>query len=220
MLRQLADNRNAGSLATRLRRRRFRLFEALLSRLERPVRILDIGGTQRFWETMGSGTLPGVRITLLNLTPAPASRADLMAVCGDARRLPFRDRSFDVAFSNSVIEHVGGPEDQRRMAGEIRRVAARYFVQTPNRFFPIEPHFLFPGFQFLPLGVRTHLVRRFRVGWFERTADAAEARRLAASVRLLGRREFQRLFPDARLYRERILALTKSFVAYGGWEGA
>ena len=70
---------------------------------------------------------------------------------GDAVDMPgISDGAFDVVFSNSVIEHVETYENQRRMAAEIRRVGRRYFVQTPNRHFPLEPHFLVPGFQLLP----------------------------------------------------------------------
>ncbi|MGH7860878.1 MAG: methyltransferase domain-containing protein [Candidatus Dormibacteraceae bacterium] len=77
------------------------------------------------------------------------------SVIGDARDLAqFQAQAFDVAFSNSVIEHVGGADDQRRMASEAMRVASHYFVQTPKHYFPIEPHFLVPGFQFMPSGLK------------------------------------------------------------------
>ena len=60
----------------------------------------------------------------------------------------FKDKSFDAVFSNSVIEHVGTFEDQKMMANEVIRVTNFYFIQTPNLYFPIEPHFLVPFFQF------------------------------------------------------------------------
>ena len=133
------------------------------------------------------------------------------------RLLPVRDRAFDVVFSNSVIEHVGGPNEQRRMAEEIRRVGKRYFVQTPNRNFPIEPHFLFPFYQFLPNTLQVWLLRSFDLGWFRRTPDPARARRAISGIRLLGYREVSRLFPEAEIYEEKFLGLTKSFVAHWGW---
>jgi 2-polyprenyl-3-methyl-5-hydroxy-6-metoxy-1,4-benzoquinol methylase len=70
----------------------------------------------------------------------------------------FQNDEFDIVFSNSVIEHVGSYEEQNLMASEVRRVGKRYFIQTPNLFFPIEPHFLFPFFQFLPLDYRVTLI--------------------------------------------------------------
>jgi hypothetical protein len=140
------------------------------------------------------------------------------SVAGDARAMPeFADAEFDVVFSNSVIEHVGGLEDQRRMAEEIQRVGRRFFVQTPNRRFPIEPHTVFPLFQFLPLAARVSLVRRFQLGWIPRTPDARAARGRICSIRLLTRAEFGELFPGATIHRERVCGLTKSFVACGGF---
>jgi SAM-dependent methyltransferase len=202
-----------------MRRRRFAFFLSLLNGLPRPLRILDVGGTQEFWDMMGGQTMDEARVTLLNLGAQPVSSPKFESVVGDARDLSrYPDMAFDVVFSNSVIEHLG-PDftDQKRMADEIRRVGKRYFVQTPNRYFPLEPHFLTPGFQFLPVRVRAWLVSNFNVGWYERIPDKAQAKREVESISLLSRRDLQRLFPGAQIYEEKILGLTKSFVAYGGW---
>lgn len=219
-LRRTADNARDDSFATRHRRKRFAVFLRLIERLPRPVRILDIGGTQLFWQTMRFGENDPVQITLLNLSAPRTSWRNVMSVAADARDLGmYPDRAFDVVFSNSVIEHVGGPEDQRRMADEVRRVGRAYFVQTPNRYFPIEPHFLVPCFQFLPVPVRIYLVRHFDLGWIgrgKRIADRETARELVTGIRLLSGRELRRLFSDATIYRERMFGLTKSFVAYRG----
>lgn len=120
-------------------------FRELISVLKRPVRVLDIGGTQAFWEIGGLAEDQGIHLTLLNLTKESSTRLNFVSMLGDGRDLSaFEDGSFDVVFSNSVIEHLGQHEDQRRMAREIQRVGKRYFIQTPNKSFPIEPHFLFP----------------------------------------------------------------------------
>src|SRR5215211_2910880 len=133
-LRGLANYRRAGSPANRLRRRRFELFNQLLSRVPRPLRILDVGGLEEFWEILGLADEPGVEIVLVNLTAGTTRRSNMTSIVGDGRSMPgFRDGEFEVVFSNSVIEHVGGWDDQRRMADEIRRIGQRYFVQTPNR---------------------------------------------------------------------------------------
>lgn len=100
------------------------------------------------------------------------------------------------------------------MAQEVRRVGKRYFVQTPNFFFPIEPHFLFPAFHWLPMSVRTWLVRHFDLGWYKKQADAAAARELVTSIRLLTKTELERLFPEGSIYCEKAFGLTKSFVVY------
>jgi ubiquinone/menaquinone biosynthesis C-methylase UbiE len=199
------------------RRRRFAFFQSLLSRLERPVRILDVGGTETYWKMMALNAVDQVFITLLNLSQNEVSLPNVTSIAGDARAILAKDASFDVVFSNSVIEHVGTYQDQIQMAKEVRRVGKRYFVQTPNKYFPLEPHFLFPLFQFLPINLRTLLLQNFRLGWFSKTPDKAEAREIVESIRLLGKREFLSLFPNAEVYEEKILGMTKSFVGYGGW---
>jgi hypothetical protein len=128
----------------------------------------------------------------------------------------FGDKQFDVVFSNSVIEHVGDFADQRRMADEVQRVGRRYYVQTPNRYFPMEPHFLFPLFGVLPIPVRAFLLRHLSLGWYTKIGDRAESFRVARSIRLLTRRELLSLFPGAQLVRERVAGLTKSYTVFGG----
>jgi hypothetical protein len=122
----------------------------------------------------------------------------------DGTALPFSDHEFPVAFSNSVIEHV--PQRlQAAFAAEIRRVSDRYYVQTPNRWFPIEPHYQFPFFQFLPERVQRALNKRFQLGFRPKgTFD---------EITLLSVRDMRRLFPDAEIHRERVLGLTKSLMA-------
>jgi hypothetical protein len=138
---------------------------------------------------------------------------------GDARNVrEFQDQEFDGAVSNSVIDQVGTWADQRAMASEVRRVGRRYFVQTPNRYFPIEPHFLIPGFQFLPLSVRAGWLARRDVGWYRKAPTYEAALSEVARIRLLTRGEFRRLFPEAQLHTERFFGLAKSFVVHHGWE--
>jgi len=124
-------------------------------------------------------------------------------VQADAAALPFGDGAFDIAHSNSVIEHIVDPDARGCCANEVRRVGRRYFVQTPNRWFPIEPHSLLPFVHWLPRAWGAKLWR-FGVGGdpFEQT-------------KLLDARELARLLPDARIVRERFGPLTKSIVAVG-----
>ena len=217
MFKRLADNREQGSLAVQFRKKRLAFFYLLLSSLNRPVHILDIGGTEDYWKMMELDASDQIDITLLNLTATDVQLPNVKSVSGDARNLKAEDASFDVVFSNSVIEHVGSYEDQSRMAEEVRRVGKCYFVQTPNKYFPLEPHFLFPLFQFLPVKIRVLLLQNFNLGWFEKTPDAIKAKGIVESIRLLSRREFVAIFPKARIYDEKIFGITKSFVAYGGW---
>jgi hypothetical protein len=102
------------------------------------------------------------------------------------------------------------------MADEVRSLGLPYGVQTPNRYFPIEPHFLFPGFQFLPRSLRVWLASRWRYGSYCRPGDVRAAAASVDEIRLLTGAEMQRLFPEAQLFRERIGPLVKSYVVVGG----
>jgi hypothetical protein len=214
---RVADHRDPSSLAARLRLRRLEFFTGLLAAVPGPVTILDVGGHAPFWKAMD---VPNERVDviLLNVTHAGEQDPRFRYITGDARDLSeFDSQSIDIVYSNSVIEHVGSFEQQRRMADEVRRVGKRYFVQTPNAYFPIEPHFMFPAYQFLPLDARTFLLTKFRLGWTPRERNWERAKEIAGSIRLLSIPEVSRLFPEASLYRERFGGLTKSVIAYHGW---
>ena len=62
----------------------------------------------------------------------------------DGTRLPFPDQSFDIAYSNAVIEHVGDRQKQLAFLREMKRVAKKGYLTTPNRFFPVEVHTRIP----------------------------------------------------------------------------
>jgi hypothetical protein len=218
MLKRLVDHRKDTSLATRLRRNRFALFRQLVSSLEQPVTILDVGGTPRFWQMMCFDGGRSARIVILNLKEPDLVPPNITFVLGDATDLGrYEDKAFDVVFSNSVIEHLGAYAAQRRMAEEVKRVGKRYFVQTPNRYFPIEPHVLVPLFQFFPTPLKVFLVRRFNLGWVSRRPNKQEAEALVDSIKLLTERDVRTLFPEATIHKEKFLGLTKSFIACGGW---
>ena len=211
--RALADRRERDSLSAHFRRKRAAHFLALLAEIPRPVRILDVGGEEAFWDVIG--TEPGLDILLVNIEPQTPRGTNVRFALADARNLAeFGDGSFDLVVSNSVIEHV---DDPAAMAREIQRVGRHFYVQTPNKWFPIEPHFLVPFFQFLPRAARAWLLTRFDLGWLTRSPDREHARAVVASINLLGARELRALFPRARLWRERFFGLTKSLVVFGGW---
>jgi SAM-dependent methyltransferase len=189
----------------------------MIGETEGLMSILDIGGCPQYWELMAAGMalVQRLHVTLLNMEPYTVSCNNYTALVGDARSMPqFADQQFDIVFSNSTIEHVGNFADQLRMANEIKRIGRKYCVQTPNRYFPIEPHFVFPLFQFLPIGLQVILLRHFDMGWYPRTRDRREAERHVSSIRLLCRKEVEQLFPEASIFEERYYGLVKSFVAY------
>lgn len=216
-LREQARDGDVTALSHRLRARRFQAFEVACAELDRPLRILDVGGTVEFWEHRAWHDRPGVEITTVNLTAGEQRHDNIRPMVGDATALPFGDAEFDITFSNSVIEHLFTWEAQERMAAEARRVAARYWIQTPNYWFPMEPHFLTPGWQWMPAELRIRILQRHTVGQMGRCPDRAEAQERVLEVALLSRRRLRRLFPEATLVPERFAGLVKSWTAVGGW---
>ncbi len=197
-----------------MRDRRWQTMLEVFPRL-RDMRVLDLGGTPDTW------MLHDVRpasVTLLNST---SSEMDLTStsdgfdvVIGDACNPPdsVRNATFDLVFSNSVIEHVGGAHRRREFAEFVSRSAPHYWIQTPYRYFPVEPHWLCPGFQFLPLPARARLSRIWPL-MHTRSHSRSESVATALAVELIGKTELRHLFPDAEIRAERLLGLTKSLVA-------
>jgi hypothetical protein len=214
----MADDSRPDSFSHRMRELRFQRFERLAATLPKPLEVIDIGGTCEFWEQRGWAGRDDVSITLVNLIEQEGTHANIHTTVGNAVDLADHpDGSFDIAFSNSVIEHLFTFERQQAMAREVRRVARAYWVQTPNFWFPVEPHFLVPGWQWLPVSARVAVLRRRGVGWMGRCPDPEVARRVVREVRLLRRAELTRLFPGAEIVPERIGSLVKSWTAVSGF---
>lgn len=175
------------------------------------TRVLDVGGTPTNWAYIAARPT----ITLLNLQKAKTATIpeNMTFVEGNGCDLPYDDCSFDVVYSNSVIEHVGTWENQEAFAREVRRTGAGYFVQTPNRAFPIEPHWLGVGIHWLPRNLRAPIGRYTSIWGL--VAKPSRARRDAkvAEVRLLTAKEMRELFPEARIQHERVLGISKALVA-------
>ena len=179
-----------------------------------PVRILDLGGTLEFWTTkpdLWQGR--DIHVTLINMFPQTAPDARFTCLVGDACATGFPDKSFDIVFSNSVIEHVGRWRDMGRMAGEARRLASRYFIQTPYYWFPLEAHSRFPFFNLLPEPWRIRLIMAKGSGFYGRASNLDEAMEHVENATLLDLKRFHHLFPDAVIERERVLGMTKSLIA-------
>lgn len=180
--------------------------------------ILDLGGSEKYW-LIGSDFIRAnrsrLRFTIINPEVQEASDTTLFDFrVGDAcdPKL-FEGRRFDFVHSNSVIEHVGDDSQIMRFAKNTRRLGDRYYMQTPDFWFPYEPHFRFPGFQWLPATVRAWLMTKMRLGFFARQNSWNEAKGHVDSIRLLSAGQVKGLFPDAEIKRERVFGLSKSILA-------
>jgi hypothetical protein len=212
---------NSASIEFQFRARRFahvqRLIETILAERGR-ADILDLGGTETYWR-IGRDFLRANRhrlsITMVNPEPQAVEDRDLFSFHeGSATdRTLFADRGFDLVHSNSVIEHVGSWQAMEDFAANARRLAPRYYIQTPNFWFPFEPHFRCVGFQYLPASVRARLIMRVSLGFFRRIEDREEAQDIIRHHRLLSTREMRGLFPDGQVFHEKVAGLNKSIIA-------
>jgi hypothetical protein len=209
---KVVDPYNPNSLAGRARARRLRMLCERFPQLS-DLRVLDLGGVPEYWATV---PMRPKHVTMVNLEPrASPSRFEWIEDrIGDACDLPeyLRQSRFDLVLSNSVIEHVGGHTRREQFAATVRAAAPHYWVQTPYRYFPIEPHWVFPGQQFLPTAARALISRRWSAGHIK-SADPVKAVADVLSVELLGLTDMRHYFPDASILRERFAGLTKSIIA-------
>jgi hypothetical protein len=182
------------------------------------VSVIDIGGTHIFWKVMPPEVLEGcnVKVLIVNLPGVEVPRQEGCFTYEDSDGCDlgnYKDLQFDIAFSNSVVEHVGDWGRMKQFAGEARRVADNHFIQTPNFWFPVEPHCVTFVFHWLPFATRVWLLMHFDLGYWRgrRSVDAAVA--TAESAKLLNANMMRALFPDSRLVKERFFLLPKSLIA-------
>ena len=222
MLRRFMDMGDPNSLVMRLRKRRSLHIKALIDRIHAEkgsCHILDLGGAARYWAIFDRDYLlaRNCRVLVVNLYEHGENDEIFTFANGDATNLSeYADRSFDLVHANSVVEHMGSWVAMEAFAREVRRLADRYYVQTPNFWFPYEPHFRFPCVHWMPEQVRAELLMRLNLGFGGRRKSYDAAMRGVQSAALLSGRQMRDLFPDAELVKERAFGLPKSFMAIRG----
>lgn len=207
-----------GSVGARARRRRWETMAARFPHLAE-MTVIDLGGTVESW--LRAPVRPA-HVTVLNLSePDDTGDSRISAVRGDAcgaraalRGVGLPER-YDLVFSNSVIEHVGGHAKRTEFAAEVVALAPRHWIQTPYRYFPVEPHWLFPGMQLLPTATRTLVAEHWPLV-HTRPTSRADAVERVLWTELIAITEMQSYFPGSEVLRERALGLTKSIIAVAG----
>lgn len=194
------------------RPKRKKAFMALFPEVAQGASVLDVGGTAGWWKE----DFPGkVNVSIVNVDDdlkQDVVRSGFRFYQADGRDLPFEAKQFDLTFSNSVIEHVGDFQDQARFAAEAMRCSKKLYLQTPNKWFPVEPHLMTVFVQWLPNRIARRLLRYFSVWGLVARPSQQQIDDFLSSTRLLTRAEMKQLFPNAEIREEKFLGLTKSFI--------
>lgn len=197
----------------KFRSHRLQLFLELFDP-DKNCKILDVGGSSETW--LDTGLIKNV--TLLNLTTPKKRDLKLGFQCMKANALKMdliEDQSYDIAFSNSVIEHVGDFSIQKRFADEIKRVGKSYWVQTPSRYFPVEPHLQFPFSQFMSSKMEHWIALNWPYSNYRKWGVKSERiSEFLGNTRLLTESEMRRLFPGSNIHKEKFFGMSKSFIAW------
>jgi hypothetical protein len=205
---KLIDPNHSGSFTHRFRQRRNEEFKRRFPGLA-DMRVLDLGGTAMSWFV--SDLRPG-SVTIVNLSRDDGPYEPWMDIVqADVCAGGFG--KYDLVFSNSLIEHLGGHAHRQQFATVVRESAPLWWIQTPYRYFPIEPHWIFPGFQFLPFRARVMVCQHWNTLHEPARKDAKEAAAAVASVELISATEMRAYFPGSEIWFERIAGLPKSLVA-------
>jgi len=179
--------------------------------------LLDVGGYPGTWTTRLQKTkkIECLNIHSVNWDPKMYPDYCISTTVGDGCNLEYKDASYEILFSNSVIEHVGDFEKQKDFAKEVRRVGQRIWIQTPAFECPLEPHYLAPFVHWLPIKVRRKILRWFTPwGWISKPSQE-KIDETIAYTQLLTKKQVVELFPDCEIITERLLGVfPKSYVAY------
>jgi len=209
---EISEKKN--SLGNQFREKRFKFFLKEINKISKPITILDVGGKINFWENRGLAGNNEYKITIVNIEKETSKYSNINYEIGDATNLSqFNDKSFDIVHSNSVIEHLYNFNNQSKMASEIVRVGKKYIVQTPNKYFFLEPHYLLPFFHFIPDKLKYLILTKTKLSRLK-TWDKNFAKQYIKEIRLLSLKEMKLLFPNSKIYFEKFLGMNKSFTMH------
>jgi len=201
-------NRLLLHLHRKSRERKHRMFLRLLSPTPE-MRILNVGATgtqlglaEQFESSYEyRSRIVGGGISFAEAQDYRNSFPGVQAVVFDGCALPFPDKSFDIVYSNAVLEHLPGSDYVRRFAAEVQRVGKGWFVTTPNLWYPVEPHYHLPLVQFLPEPTQHRLVKRLGKTPYD-------------NLQLLTKSQLRKLFPVGDVIGCRVTFYPETLIAY------
>jgi hypothetical protein len=222
MLRQLVTNARQ-----RTRARRRLLFLRRVAALPNPLRIIDLGGSVDFWRQWGIRDSHGFRITLVNPHESDKDHLSHGAIPGfmqemdrDATLLDEQElREFDLIFSNSMLEHIDHLDARERLCRKIEMSGRPYFIQVPNKYSPIDPHYphpLVPFFAAYPKPMKARLLTFSGLGCHSGPSTYDRAIQVLRYYNPIGPGELRSLFPSARQTAEKFMGLPLSLIAERG----
>ncbi len=203
-------------IMTHFRRQRLAQLVRAYPNLE-TLSVLDVGGRPFIWELLSREYNVKPRQLVLLNTPSEnplASSPDYSVEIGDGCQLPYADNSFDLVFSNSVIEHVGGAEEMARFAQGCDRVGKALYIQTPNRWFPLEAHFGAAFIHWLPRAWyrKISFISLRYCFAYNNPIEKRHFEQEFNTTRLLSLKQLREFFPGKKIVAERVLGLAKSFI--------
>lgn len=173
------------------------------------MKILDLGGTPEIWDFVD---LP-LNITCLNLSINTKMRNykthhNIVFIEGDACNLSqFEYGDFDLVFSNSVIEHVGGNEKQTKFCDEVKRISDKHWIQTPHKNFPIEAHCGMFFWWYYPDWIKQYFIN----GWSKKLPAWTD---MIVNTTFIDKDNLRKMLPKSRIFIEHYLIFPKSIIAY------
>ena len=203
------------------RKRKLELFNKVMKPTKQ-MKVLDVGAEvnpdgDRDLQLIDSYPWKS-NITAVNISPEhiyviKQHYSQINSVVADACELPWPDKYFDIVYSNAVIEHVGGFEEQRQMANEIMRVGKRWFVTTPNRWYPFEFHLRLPFVTWLPGNAYLWVGRVISYNHVRQKYVFGTKR---SGIRLMSVGELKKCFPGSKIIRQRVTFMAETLIAVGG----
>lgn len=212
------------------RSRRARAFFDRIQRLPgKQLSIVDLGGTAAFWPDWRVNEGHQLRITLVNDHHIDKSNIGydnsipfISEIVRDATELQLGDLSqFDLIFSNSMLEHIPDPAKRKKLCAMIEESKKPYFIQVPNKYALIDPHFphpMVPFFARYPRELQAWLLSRHALGSGGRSTSYVDALNRLKSYNPLGPSDLQALFPSGTLLIEKTFGLPLSLIVVRGLE--